>query len=324
MRIYWVCSLVTLLVSPVAISIVATRAADEASEVARAERLFKQLDANGDGLVAADEAPQDKRALFDRLVRKADKDGDEKLTAEEFASGLAADAPEPLQPRDLPNALERLRQLDANGDGKIALDEVPERMHFFFEQILDQFDEDGDDALSPSEIRAAVPLLRERFQRFQQGRGGQFMMPAPPPSPLLTALDSNGDGRLDRQEIASATESLRRLDTNGDGVLSGDELHPPLSPPSSRASAQAIPAAVLDRRITSADKNGDGKLSKEEAPEGLRKRFDKLDRNADGLIDQEELAARSKAVAADPTGKPAAKKKTKRSTAGTSSPEGIE
>ena len=38
-----------------------------------------------------------------------------------------------------------------------------------------------------------------------------------------------------------------------------------------------------------ADANGDGKLSKDEAPEALRQRFDRMDRNSDGFIDQNEL-----------------------------------
>jgi collagen type III alpha len=37
------------------------------------------------------------------------------------------------------------------------------------------------------------------------------------------------------------------------------------------------------------DKNGDGKISKEEAPERLKERFDFMDGNGDGFIDKDEL-----------------------------------
>lgn len=53
----------------------------------------------------------------------------------------------------------------------------------------------------------------------------------PPPSPLMRALDANGDGIIDEQEIENAPAALRKLDKNGDGKLTPDELRPPLPPP---------------------------------------------------------------------------------------------
>jgi hypothetical protein len=44
--------------------------------------------------------------------------------------------------------------------------------------------------------------------------------------PLMAALDLNGDGTLDKDEIAKASESLLKLDKNGDGKLTPDELRP--------------------------------------------------------------------------------------------------
>lgn len=48
-----------------------------------------------------------------------------------------------------------------------------------------------------------------------------------PLSPLVTALDANQDGRLDREEIKNATAALKKLDQDADGELSGNELRPP-------------------------------------------------------------------------------------------------
>jgi collagen type III alpha len=43
------------------------------------------------------------------------------------------------------------------------------------------------------------------------------------------------------------------------------------------------------------DKNGDGKVSKEEAPEMMQGFFDRMDTNGDGAIDKSEIeAARSR------------------------------
>ena len=51
--------------------------------------------------------------------------------------------------------------------------------------------------------------------------------PRRPVPPLLAALDANGDGVIDADEIANAPAALRKLDKNGDGKLTLDELRPP-------------------------------------------------------------------------------------------------
>lgn len=64
------------------------------------------------------------------------------------------------------------------------------------------------------------------------GPGGQNGPPRDgrPVPPIMRALDTNGDGVLDADEIAHASESLRKLDRNGDGKLTEDELRPPRPP----------------------------------------------------------------------------------------------
>ena len=53
------------------------------------------------------------------------------------------------------------------------------------------------------------------------GLGGGFV------PPLIKALDLNGDGIIDADEIKKAPASLRTLDRNGDGRLTPDEYRPP-------------------------------------------------------------------------------------------------
>ena len=53
------------------------------------------------------------------------------------------------------------------------------------------------------------------------GPGPRFVIP------LMQALDANGDGIIDEQEIANAPAALKKLDKNGDGKLTPDELRPP-------------------------------------------------------------------------------------------------
>lgn len=44
--------------------------------------------------------------------------------------------------------------------------------------------------------------------------------------PIIAALDLNKDGIIDAEEIAKASESLKKLDKNGDGKLTEDEFRP--------------------------------------------------------------------------------------------------
>ncbi len=56
------------------------------------------------------------------------------------------------------------------------------------------------------------------------------------------------------------------------------------------------PAQMIDR-IMSTDKDGDGKITKEEAPEQLMRFFDRLDANDDDTIDRDEIRAFGKQMA---------------------------
>src|SRR6478735_1413702 len=93
--------------------------------------LFGKLDANKDGYVTPDEVQESQKALYERMLRNADKDGDKKLSKEEFIAGLRPDdGPKtPLaggQPFGPPGGKakgdprEFFNRMDANKDGKLS------------------------------------------------------------------------------------------------------------------------------------------------------------------------------------------------------------
>ena len=60
----------------------------------------------------------------------------------------------------------------------------------------------------------------------KNGQGGPGMGGHRPLPPIIAVLDANHDGVIDADEIANASNALKKLDKNGDGKLTSDELRP--------------------------------------------------------------------------------------------------
>ena len=155
------------------------------------------------------------------------------LTAVWFAAlvSVAAIARQasPPAPTDAPQ-----QRLDANGDGAIDRDEAANapRLAEQFEQL----DADHDGRLGPD----------ERPQRGGGGRGDA--------NGKLRALDTDGDGRIDRDEAAAKPDVAQRfeqLDANRDGFLE-------------RSDFQARKARSRGECFAQADADGNGQLSRGE------------------------------------------------------------
>ncbi len=115
------------------------------------------------------------------------------------------------------------------------------------------------------------------------GRGGRAI------SPLMQALDADGDGELSAKEIENATAALKTLDKDKDGKLNRQELAPAFGQPGGRGQGPGNESAAAVAALMTYDKNGDGKLSKDELPERLKPLMDRADTNKDGFLDRAEL-----------------------------------
>ena len=139
-------------------------------EMAQRMPLLLALDADKDGSISAIEIENASKALA-----KLDKDGDGALSPEELRPDFAAMARDGMPREGQPGAngapgkemmARMFEQRDANKDGKLTGDEIPERM----QQNLARMDENGDGAIDKSEMVKAMAKMGDRAG---QGRGSK-------------------------------------------------------------------------------------------------------------------------------------------------------
>ena len=104
--------------------------------------LFDQLDANHDGQISPDEIPEEQTSPFRRLLSSADRDGNGRLSRQEFAAGLESRRPKRAADQKLPAEFGGLPQ-------PAAVDEM-------FRQIGSQSGRQGRGRRSSRRVAAAV------------------------------------------------------------------------------------------------------------------------------------------------------------------------
>jgi len=307
MDLRWKFALGSLVVAlPLAAQVVAQ---DEAEEV-DPQTLYKQLDKNNDGLLLPSEAAGKNRPLVNRLVNSGDKNKDGGLSPEEFTAALEEDKKRPPEdePADEPGAAGPgagdptamlnpqmvFAQLDRNRDRTITLNELTVAERQMVGPALSRLDRNRDSSVDQREFIAGWPLIRGVLAGVATQMQNN-MRAAGQVNSLFAALDLDSDGSLSAAEIDAAPVTLRKLDANGDGALEQAELGPAAGPAAAasdrRATAAATASERLVKRYLQSDKDGDGKLSADEAPGALKRQFEQIDKNGDGFLDADELKA---------------------------------
>lgn len=115
------------------------------------------------------------------------------------------------------------------------------------------------------------------------GQGGPGRHHRPPPLPIVTVLDTNRDHIIDAAEIANASAALLTLDKNGDGILTTNEYMPAL-PKDAPADAPRPPTPLIVKAL---DVNGDGVIDATEIANASAALL-KLDKNGDGKLTRDE------------------------------------
>ncbi len=173
-------------------------------------------------------------------------------------------------------------KIDTNGDGKHDADELSAMAANgpqdgpSAEDILTQFDTDGDGSISESEFNAADPGSSGAMS------GAGVMSTEDFISQMFSKIDENEDGTIDEDELAqmvamgpedspSTEELLSQLDTDGDGTISETEfdegaqanqqvMGPPPPPPPQEASETEETESIFSQL----DTDGDGTISETE------------------------------------------------------------
>ena len=232
--------------------------------------LFARLDTTGDGLLTTRELPDNQARLFARLVRQGDSNGDGQLTEKEWRAATRPRRPakpiEEKQSTELPGADEirlLLLKLDVNTDGVLTKEEAPAELKRTFEQIVDGFDRNNDGRINTLEL----------------ARGGQ----------RLRGLAQRNVRRLD----LDVERELKKFDRQ-----QGDQAMRFSNSPRRVESMRTRQGALALFELF--DTNKDGKLQRDEIPEGGAGRWIRFfragDRDGDGQLSQQEymgLSARA-------------------------------
>jgi Ca2+-binding EF-hand superfamily protein len=224
--------------------------------------LFARLDADGDGRLTAPELPTEHRRLFDRVLRRADKDGDKSLSREDFVAGLVPSRPEkPIEER-LPTAIPQadevrwlLLTMDTSGNSRIEAEEVPDELRSTFEAMVEQFDRNENQMLEQMELARAGPQLGRIAYRYARREGidaaAELKKLDRRLGPAARRFDDARTGMDDLTDPQQARQVFARLDADGSGRIESTEVPPRLE-------------RLFQRLSRQGDRDRDGQLSRQE------------------------------------------------------------
>ena len=164
----------------------------------------------------------------------------------------------------------RFREMDTNGDGRIARAEWRGSR-----QSFDVHDWNNDGVLSGDEVRTGARRQAPAFdeQDFDPGNADRFDSWT---AESFASIDHNRDNRITENEWHYGYEAFRRVDRNGDDVVSRAEF------------LATEPDDDREDSFENLDANGDGRVDRNEW-HGSADAFKWLDRNNNGVLNRNEV-----------------------------------
>ena len=257
-------------------------AAAEAQSIDPA-KMFQFLDRNQDGKLAKTEVPE---AAWQQ-VAGADADGDEAITLQELAQwaqgarggSLPMGNSRKAKPKKGPDLAQLFQRLDRNRDQKITPNEIPPKIAPPIRDLLVRADADGNRMVTKPEFEAAWKAM----QQAKGARDTDFEV-----DKVLARFDKNGDEKLSKEEMPMQVWLfLASGDADGDGALDRAELAALQEKMSEAAGGENRP--VADPLFKRYDKNGDGAITPDELPPEKQKIFPHIDTDGDGEVTPEEF-----------------------------------
>ncbi len=160
---------------------------------------------------------------------------------------------------------ERIREMDADGDGNITKAEWKGP-----EELFARLDRNADGTVAREEIAE----IAERMGGWR-GKAGDT---------LLRRADKDQDGRISREEWPLPAEQFDRFDADRDGFVSAEEMLPQGPRRGRKEERKGREGAEF---LAKHDLDKDGKLSREEFTDA--RRFAEMDANQDGVLDAAEV-----------------------------------